>query len=821
MFDHEVTMVGKLLYETASHKDGEKHAPTPSKMTWADIRSTTLGERFKVALEKLERLCYVIYGARPLQYDPYIDWKHRLNPRCLWQPEQFEQVNATPEEDCDFYSIRHWEYGTLGENKSGTATPNVPIRSRSGDPKLQFMDDVSRSHNRLYFPIGSVERSGDQVFYGNSSYDPRGTGDFGGDPDKIGTDGDIHIDGDDVVITWTPPALIAGNLNWAKVHYNGAVVDMTDASDGTLEAVIPAQEHNTLVRWYIEANFTTVEEGNFSVCDPGGSVAPALAKQYSYYAFSHWNPYPHGLPELWSYCKKGTDGYEFTSEETIQPALINLCRFILNYIGTRFLHSPKLRPDSPDCCLNSYIKFRWSGSAPWPHYVSGGKDPTDFVSPLHDRSDPGNASELARKSWRGVGNWFGDHEFGRGASWEMIPEELEQVHWTEAYPLIDCDIYFTGDESGLQEGDVIHREHIEEIISAVDYLIDNGLWKKCAIKRRMVTPDWAIADGKGCEWGDKYTEVGDCDDPTTGSTVGYGPCSIRVADVVDYVWWSPYDIFGEPDGKRQVDGLENWYIDCTEAGATDKANLTCKHHWEPAGGTERDFCYQYKSGGSNGWAAYVCGPIQCPNGCDAKHGNDLFFRRYIGAGVTLTETFAAFSNGNCFGEVFTCGVLHPAFDSHVGSFAPTVDLVWFQGFGDNWVNYDCGLTIEECSTCSTNVPTYNSGTIPELPGFPGHRSQDGEFDICTYENWEYGDEVYHFAECEVSVHECSEDFEYCAIDLNLSDGYPTLVAYETDPGDDYKDSGYYWTDCPCETWSSEMNDSTAPWDQWAGDGSCE
>ena len=219
-------------------------------------------------------------------------------------------------------------------------------------------------------------------------------------------------------------------------------------------------------------------------------------QQYTYKTFSHWNPYPHGLPELWSYCRmcqEGTDGYTFAGDETIQPELINLARFVLSYIGSRYNHSPKNRAQVPRCCFDMPIRFRWSGSAPWPLYVGGGKDATAHIHPLHNLDDGADlGSALARMSWRGAGKlWPSNPEYGPGESWLPIPEQLgiERFAFKDRY---SCKVYWSGRDRGLRVGDVIEAAHLEEIIAAIDYLIDEGLWRKQPIKSRVATPTWEI-----------------------------------------------------------------------------------------------------------------------------------------------------------------------------------------------------------------------------------------------------------------------------------------------------------------------------------------
>ncbi len=909
--DHEVQLKHRLVYETASNIDGNKHTDgAPHRMKWSDLRGTR-PERFKHALEQLERLCYAVYGARPLQYNPtYIDWDQRLHPRCLWGPEQWKEIwcGGLPPPHCDERYFEFKEYGALGDNTTGIATPVVPSKSRSGDPMLQFLDEVTRTHVRAYFPVGSVARTGTQSGYaGNETHDPKGTGDFGGDPANIGHDGPIHFDGDPVVVSWAPPA----GAEWVpaidsvKLRYrvlpasSFEEVSMTD-SGGVWSGTIPAQDHGSEVEWYIELEIHPPVDPWYTVYEPGGlQTPPTSGTYYRYVAFTHWSPYPYGLPELWSRCAKGTDRYEFAPDETIQPGLINLARFILDTIGRRFNHNPKSRPEPPECCFDMRIKWRWSGSAPWPHLVGGGKD-ADFHSPLHNLDDPQASNSLARRSWRGADHWYANsfeqnYGYGLGASWLSIPERLTLERWDAVDPDA-CAVYFKGEERGMREGDVIEAAHIEEIIQAVDYLVKQGLWELRPIKRRMITPDWAIYDGHPCgqyhnyggagpdNWrdyraccqgGNADPNTGPCDDPydppidwdDCWNNGPWGVCTIGI--------WYNTNCRWDEDQFRQIKStgaatfvsvecsggfmgfgwtprceegcLGNFSVPSLSGGAVTACGcVSCKQEtW-----VENIFpdieisCQKLAEGLDCGWAAYVCGPQRCPNGCDASHGNGWWKTRYDHDCPFPDFRMTGNSHGNCFGEIYSCAEnvdtgLHDDMDFE------TVTRVWFHGAGQPFLQHAenrCGYTcptISNCGAFSYQDACFADSDFPEIPGLSGHRDPSGEY-FCGWDCFASGegcDDCGHeYGGCHCAVDECNADSIWAALDLKIDnltpyanhpdhpyptppggggewDLFPNLAAYDPNP-----DPGFepLWTDCPCETWTSEWG----PFGQWSGDGSC-
>jgi hypothetical protein len=759
--------------------------------------------------------------------------------------------------------------------------------------------------NREHFPLGSVSRTGNRTGYGgNDTYDPRGTGDFGGDPDDIGGDGDVHYDGDAVVVSWTVPAAYEDTVDSATLCYNGNAVAMAETSPGSnvWQGTVPAQSHDTIVRWYIRVVFTPLDADEYTLYEPGDTSAPASSNQYSYVAYTHWSPYPYGLPELWSDCAKGTDRYEFTADENIQPALINLARFTLDYIGERFYHTPKNRQDVPECCLEIPIKWRWSGSAPWPHLVEGGKDTDDYRSPLHNLSDVEGASVLARRSWRGTErNWVSEYDnyvYGEGASWLAPPDQVEIELWS-SHDANACSVYWDGADRGLREGDVIERAHIEEIIDAVGYLINYGLWSLVPVTRKVATPNWAIRDGHYCDYAMTEGDTWDCDtespsvavtnefDPYPMSCTQDGALFKNCCDSCDYDAGYGYYVCTPHDAPSDWDDCKNGDLpdapcqvrstltaSCMRDGSTCyvevKYILSCWRNnfsfptspysflakwegegaWFPPPDDDDPVCLNDCWAHVYGWVAYVCGPEECPGGCDSVHGNDIVKQRISQECPKSSQSTVDTGNshGNCFGEAWTCGDTMPS-EGHEIDFED-VNLVWFKGAGwDLWDNWDdkCDLPCfdSEDYTCSAGS-CYTVDSFPEIPGFPGHYDPDGdlfcdwccetghdssEFVCPNSDGW--GDWIEKWTEgvCVFDYEVCLDDYVWAAIDLRVDgkapyythddygtqtgsdDRYPRLRDYDQSPDSDYEP---LYTDCPCDTWTSEWGSGG----EWSGSGAC-
>lgn len=787
----------ELVYETANHGTAAQHAEVEDRPTqWRDFEDDTIGTRFAAFFLRLERFLYAVCGSVPK--DATHNWWHRQHPRCLWWPEQRRRAwcgyysGDTP--DCDAYVFKFAETAAMGDSwQDRIPSPRVPLRSASEDHKAQVLDET-RPRDREHFPRMSVVR--DETFDGNadigvytadwdgrSLFDPKGTGDFGGDPDAAGGDGEDHVDGDPVEVRYAPPP--GRTVLSATLHYTGGSSAMGESA-GVWSATIPAQNHGTKVHWYLEVAFDGGDDPDYILYEPGGESAPAGGTQYSYVAFTHYQPYARGLPELWDKCRKGTrllddvliDGYAFAGDETVQYELINLARFTLDYLGARFVHSPRLREGMPTCCLHLPIVFRWSGSARWPHYVGGGKD---GVQPVHDRDEEGDYSTLARSSWRGVPAPYGEagglssfeHPAGaQQASWLAPPAQVDQlVNWSASPPPPTCETYWDGAERGLQRGDVIDEAHINELIAALDYLIDNGLWSQCPVKRHKATPISAFHESQSCGDGRaihtySYDPGSNTDDTSHDDTLGcWEECTRDGGDVVDCVPFAPpadwAECFaGESTGICEV--TQFYETDCScqrgdgvsggeQCETTRTIRTGCVGGWSDvdhssdpqlcpaitvggggqvaqncAGQTVDDFgmAAHYDEVGREcqhficGSEFWMCSPQRCPNGPDESHGNGLGKERYRGSGPpdpceVRVETGGGvpYSMGNCRGDAYYCGY---NLTDEVQGIVGLEEIVRFRytGWTQAAVCSEVGCGDSECP-----CEDYSADGLPEFPGY--------------------------------------------------------------------------------------------------------
>lgn len=612
----DVNVTGEHHSRWGTHSYGEERLIAesdgqPSQMTWADIHppdlvilpkgspaagvgeinwEDTLGGKFALALKRLEGLLYAVFGSRPAKYKKEglpgywtVQWYDRLRPRCLWGPEIWErqctnygQTGCTSLGNCEQYPCYDFkatnkEYASLGQVPSCCPfpKPSVPIRSQSGDPRVQ----IKRAHlDKYYFPPGSLVREHGEGF----PFDPEGYGWFGatqpGRDDAatnpwLDTDnGYTYYNGESVDITWEQPPIMSGfEITAATVFYqlkppggswgsSLSVAMAQDSGDNTWCATIAAQQHGTQCRWYLRFTIDgpgPVDELRYA---PGGLLPPDDDDMFTFSWYTHYNqPHAYGLPELLDDyggvdTRHGTDYYEFDGSETIQPELINMARFVLSWLGydccggdysicreTEYRsgpihHNPRYRQNlevdseySGDglCCVPMPVKFRWSGSNQHPHYVTGGKgDGSDGLDthPLLN-TDDADGDPSARKTWRGINPLFRDQfdnpSFGGGYSWGVVPGTFT-VLYEPLLNAIDVDVYATWWEWGLREGDVIEAVHIQEIIDAVQYLIDYGIWTSVPVCTTKMTPGTYL----GFECGYDYSEY-ESGDGGVGSAYGY------------------------------------------------------------------------------------------------------------------------------------------------------------------------------------------------------------------------------------------------------------------------------------------------------------
>lgn len=496
----------------------------PGEINWED----TLGGKFAAALTQLEGLLYAMFGSRP-NGSPKRQWYDREHPRCLWGPEAWQRRLISGFSGCTPTNCACWdyvpgdkEYAALGQDPPCCALPfpTAPVRSRSGDPAGQF---ATGTHDREYFPVGSVSRT-----VNAAPFDPKGSGWFGAtQPGRQDGVGYVNEAGQSVTFSWTKPVGVPTPTTleffWSKRppggFWSGWVATAMNPVGDVYSVTRAAEPHGTEFRWYIKYFYNDPDEGDPDLTryDPGGDAPPDPEGAYYLQWFTHYNPYLHGLPEMLTNhggvnIRHGTDYYEFDGSETVQFQLINLVRWVLSWIGGDCCtqdyehcaetdsrsdaahHNPRFRGDGVICCIPMPIRWRWSGSNQHPHYMRGGKTGALDSRPLHSRDENpsgfGNP-QAARKTWRGInmlysdGQHFGNLAYGGGYSWGTAPGTFI-LDYREGDS--QCEVHAKYPSWGLRPGDVVDAIHIQEIIDAVNYLIDYGIWSQAPVCTRKRTP---------------------------------------------------------------------------------------------------------------------------------------------------------------------------------------------------------------------------------------------------------------------------------------------------------------------------------------------
>ena len=782
MTDYSLSPEIDALYLVGSDGDERRDIVDPAKpyrMAWGDFEDSSLGTQFALAMEKLEGLMYALYGSVPI-YDHTVvgDWKpktwepwERPDPRLMWGAEQYEEYE-------NYGETAIWQYplatSALGQIHDGDA-PQVPIRSRSGDPQRLF---AATDHNQEVFPLGSVIRA-TEAGTANIS--------FPHDPAGLSSDSRWPTE-DDVKIIWDKPSGV--NLDPAKdppkvyVKFSGSGGDSYSSYEmiedtvvaGRYACVIPAQDHDTWCGWHIKVNI--LGSAN-PVYDPqvAGSGQPVYGSPnddpehdrtddqgYTFRWYSHYNPYANGLPEMIDKWRKGTDRYLFDAAEEIQPALINLVRYVLDRIveDHDLQHNPNHRGGSGSvlqgdlCCVRMPIRFYWSGSNTPDMYIAGGKDADGSPLTNHPQVTEIDGDEDARFSWRGHKRvWhksfildeelstayachLANYDHGDDESWlswgdtillEEDPDDPTDLVWLREY----------GDR-GLKSGDMIDPIHIVEIIEAVDYLIDEGCWKTQQVEKRKRT----VTSHKGLQCGEHYS----CDtdyDPECESWIagGQGWCGHWVSGT-----WSPYPeptswedcksnysgqcnfTYGVTCGASDC-GPDNPYIDnpniCDGPDYSYGKWLNCSP--SPWTGETSMMSQGYELCDTvdgevwvieaadlfsiEGSFYYLCGPddqdakhIADANGAcdDSMHGNGSSGQRREKTDGTAA-LWSGYSMGNKFDAMEACKEIDPSHQDPPDF--KTVTPVIFDGIAPHW---------EMPMTACLEIPTSRNVTPREAPG---------------------------------------------------------------------------------------------------------
>lgn len=309
------------------------------------------------------------------------------------------------------------------------------------------------------------------------------------------------------------------------------------------------QAHGHQIMWYLHFYKQITPQNRINRFAPGDEIWPEPSEEHLFIIswFTHYNPYRNGLPELLSSypcgpsgeeidIRHGTDHYTFDGAETIQPELINLVRFTVSWLGgktcamydgctetktpsNRYSHNPRLLRQDPLslCCMFAPIHFYWSGSNAYPLYRRGGKGgpagDTVGTRPLvnfadHPLGSLDYGSEDSRLSWRGTWQLYEhiygandqllitNEDFGDGVSWGTPPGETVLFYTSE----VDNSSAVRTDYStiGLQAGDVIDAVHIQELIDAINYLVDYGIWETTEMCTKRRTPSGRSFRGYTC-----------------------------------------------------------------------------------------------------------------------------------------------------------------------------------------------------------------------------------------------------------------------------------------------------------------------------------
>lgn len=843
MTEYAVSTATAAVWATSTHREQPNHG-TPYLLRWGDIcepgkpASQRLSARFRMALIRLEELLYALYGARP-QYgaaDPH--WAARQHPRCLWGPEQWKSVRDL--DHPDFGSAaweEYFELGALGESAFGSSVPSVPIRSRSGDPNLQYLLSV---HDPSKFPLGSVWRSD-----GAAAWDHRCLPAVGG------------LSSQTITINYRPPEGVTPVSVTLVTNFGAWTMTQTG---GVYSRSVAAHAQNTLLHWYLRGVFPVEGGGNESVHEPQGtgSAPPVFAtppedpyerNQRSAYTcrwFTHHNPYGHGLPEFMHWLpqyRKGTDEYRFDSSETIDRGLINLCRFVLDWLvkWCDLHHNPRIRGEGGGgCCFRMPIRWYWTGGSQAGLYRNGGKGGAPRVRPLHnlelDDIVPAPSS-AARKSWRGLPmvyrdpDYYANYWYGQTESWLPAPD-LVLAESGPGFEYPQGEYFQKGLLRGLRADDVIDPTHIEEIIAAIDYLVDYGCWMPrdyCSTKLTPLTyrghacgteETHTFRDPPG-EWEDDYAHAyceeccQSCENGEDGYCIPWpkptyeactNPCSMQRCNLSNE--WEAVclnstlvPLVQHTRYRRTI--CESFVLNCGYANTEIKC--------APSGGP-----YQQREHSVHeaiaGWSKWVCAPLQNPDGPDALHGNGLHKQRWDHAWHPNTAVIGP-SNGNRYGDIEACGefIGDPDLDDEL--WFGTVTPLRFNGIADPWQREtDCGLDLAACGEGAL------SPYPAELPGLGAYKWGSSSL-LCEsgYASENNKDVWHQGCSCSVSAPACWGNKLWVAVDLNLDGAAVPFTQFPAQRGGGAPHGGdripklydydlavppaQQFSDCPCETWT--------------------
>jgi hypothetical protein len=820
---------------------------------WYDSRDwespDDLAERFKTALTKLEGLIYAVCGAIPASYEDALQWWHNDNPRCLWPDQRFYRPEQHDPPAIDlherFYYLETGQDGTiLHRDGTGLSIGDTGYFdwSRSGTQRQQWI--VSGPHSS-WFPFGSIVRT------------PAGTCD---DPEPD----------EDVTITWTVPTAksLITVTSATLTYYDGSSPPGQLAMvkvDNTWSATIPGAANETVIRWFISIVVDLV-----TICDPHGEteedepslvlpadedpdswpgnrlLAKAAGTSYYYEHFAH-SGQVYAFPELlWEYfdipeLRKSTGTWQFRPWTTIRPGLINLCRWLCDWFGDHFSHDPDVRKYKRTCCDNAPIRFRWTGANVPHHYREGGKA---GVFPVHDQEDDAGDA-IARRTWRGQEvpfdyspNFAAGERSMRYANDESWRAPATESEWTAINSDSDLDFpggfFHGGYKRGLRTGDRIDRVHLEEIISAVDYLCTNGVWAKREIVTCKRTPEGDYGFGGGgplaCGWdndweldGETWDDLGslylcerDCRPTSETPNCDDGGC----VEEGDPPVQSPGIPWAEPESIEECLAQGEHEQQCVDDGVCTIKTTYDKQCWhDPEGigdggsmasdvvcgeqpldpcGAEAQYSCGEQGGGMEpytnschataavyGYSAYICGVAHhieyVGEGTyesgrpvwsdeDDMHGNNWSKSRPAKDGNANVPQNIK-SMGNRAGTAKACDTRGSEATAAV-EFDSVSEMEW-GGLVPEWVDNDW-------FSCEPDVPV-EGHQVPYPDGSDGFFvDADGvKQEMCELTPGDWGDT--EICVIDADWCDCTGDFVWVDVDLNLDeDGVPQLYDYELD-----------------------------------------
>jgi hypothetical protein len=654
--------------------------------------ATLLSARLMV----LEALLYAAYGSKPASYAEGKQWYHEDNPdpRCMWPEQVFYNRDYKP---WNPYSEFYWQMaarGSFGLEMEGEHDYEEDTGyidwARSVDP-VWAAARFPEGRNSDFFPL-TVEVDDEPVptvrrtIFGDGNV---------GDPTPTDT----------VEVIYTVPPAVRDRVSTVTLCWNTASMatpgDTTDhttamtlSEDGTeYRATMPAQADKTFCSFYLTV--VTNDNPALTVYDPPGladsvydwSYAPTQVSysdlverayrddipemhehlgRLGYYVvwLQHAAPYEHGLPELlWKYYDEHNDPkaamrrctgiWRIREMDEIKPGLINVARWALDKIGLDYQHSPEERGESPACCIDMPMIWRWTGGAAYPHFHDG---KFHWSEPLSNHPEdiraPEDQNEPAKRTWRGTcmlphahernfangGNpaWF----FGGNESWKAKPTSAEFV---SKRTLIDPDpnppgwYFLAGRDVGLRKTDRVCKAHVLEITSVVFFLTTRGLWWVRAVETCKRTPTHSYPWLEG-GFGRKVIKTSG---PSTESWSNYWACCFCPTNAQGqskpcdgytpwdelYPWQPPANIAacraasGQCVSAGQCMFEIEWESNCPGGGfdASLTAQMSDYGHQENFHAmcgincwSRTDYGPEYEciGGATRGYSCYLCGPAQ-------------------------------------------------------------------------------------------------------------------------------------------------------------------------------------------------------------------